>query len=753
MNIECQPESFRTWVSLREIAAWQLTLSEKTNFQVELPKLQRGFVWEPAKIMDLWDSILRGFPIGSMMISTIDPEPTEKGDSRDRYWLLDGQQRATSIALGFYDPWTSGHNDSGMWSLKSVPTLWLDLKPNRRDGDEKMFFPYLVTQSHPWGYNQDGGVIAWGKRREACDQLNLGVNYFAADLKQCFPWEARLPIPVAFLLAAANRCNASGPKGFWTELGKLAAFLPDTWKTAYGKQMEEEPPESLGHLYQQLLRIPSTCVHLNHLTKETEENDATNADNTSLLFVRLNAGGTVLSGEELVFSLFKSAFPLAKEAVEECAAGFMAPSKLFGLFVRLAAAEEDPAKLARPVPLRDFKREIRLTESALRAALNNLLKTHEGAGKCEAARLVDAARKLLCGPEEGDALDFCLPEAVATRSINQSPEIFLAMLYWLRCGGSVQIGSNSHRRLLGCFTALCWFQPGNSRARQDFLKEWIAATGQDVAGQLWSSNCLQAFFTREALAVPFFPEPEKLEDLLLRGVLEVKPYVYENIPKSVEDSFWKDYEYLPAPDEETEELKLERFGSNLMSLLNSLWSNRTMLLYAQRQYVRERFHSFGQWELALKDTNCPWDWDHIYLTARGLHHVNPVYKDWHNTIGNLRIEGLSENRRDGCANPANKLVLENSQGIPGWQYSFIQPEIWADIQALQYRHNAIKNESLAKEITAIIIKRMVSIYSEWHKEFKIAHLMDEIRRSCNNAKGSAQNEDLQKSHLLVGENT
>lgn len=738
MYIKSKPESFPTRSTLRDIAAWQLPLSQKTDFQVELPKLQRGFVWEPAKIMDLWDSILRGFPIGSMMISSIDPEPAEKGDSRQRYWLLDGQQRATSIALGFYDPWTSGHSDSEMWSLKSVPTLWLDLKPNIRGGEEKIFFPYLVTQSHPWGYNQDGGVIAWRKRREACERLNLGVNYFATDLNQCYPWEARLPIPITFLLAAANRCCASGPGGFWSELGQLASCLPNTWKTAYGKELGEEPPEGLDHLYQQLLRIPSICVHLNHLTKETKENDATNADNNSLLFVRLNASGTVLSGEELIFSLFKSAFPLAKEAVEECAAGFMAPSKLFGLFVRLSVAEEDPAKLARPVPLMDFKREIRTKESALRAALNDLLETRKGRDKCEAARLVDAARELLCGPKDGNALDFCLPEAVATRSINQAPEIFLALLYWLRSGGIVQSGSDSHRRLLGCFTALCWFQPGNSRARKDYLKEWVAATGEDVSVQLWSSNSLSAFFTRETLAVPFFPEPKKLKSLLLKSVLEVESYAYGNIPKTVEGRYWKDYEYLPTADEETEELKLERFGSNLMALLNSLCTNRNMLLYAQRQYVRERFQSFGQWELALKDTNCPWDWDHIYPTASGLHRVNPVYKDWHNTIGNLRIEGLSENRRDGCTNPADKLILANSQGKPAWQYSFIQPEIWADMQALEYRHNAIKDESLAKAITAIVLKRMVSIYEEWYRECRIGSLMAEIRMDCIHAASNEQ---------------
>ena len=52
--------------TLQEIADWQL-YPEKTK--VELPSIQRGFVWKPKQVEDLWDSLLRGYPIGSFLFS------------------------------------------------------------------------------------------------------------------------------------------------------------------------------------------------------------------------------------------------------------------------------------------------------------------------------------------------------------------------------------------------------------------------------------------------------------------------------------------------------------------------------------------------------------------------------------------------------------------------------------------------------------------------------------------------------------
>ena len=65
------------------------------NSEIELPPIQRGFVWSPKKIEDIWDSMLRGFPIGSFICKK----------NGKKIEILDGQQRLTSILLGF--DWSS----------------------------------------------------------------------------------------------------------------------------------------------------------------------------------------------------------------------------------------------------------------------------------------------------------------------------------------------------------------------------------------------------------------------------------------------------------------------------------------------------------------------------------------------------------------------------------------------------------------------------------------------------------------------
>ena len=43
--------------------------------ELKLPPIQRGFVWKPKQIVDLWDSLLRGMPIGSLMVSKLSNRP------------------------------------------------------------------------------------------------------------------------------------------------------------------------------------------------------------------------------------------------------------------------------------------------------------------------------------------------------------------------------------------------------------------------------------------------------------------------------------------------------------------------------------------------------------------------------------------------------------------------------------------------------------------------------------------------------
>jgi len=76
--------------------------------RIRIPSFQRGFVWEPSRVLYFIDSIYKGFPFGSVLLwRTRNPLRTERHlgpyklrENDPEYpieYVLDGQQRITSI--------------------------------------------------------------------------------------------------------------------------------------------------------------------------------------------------------------------------------------------------------------------------------------------------------------------------------------------------------------------------------------------------------------------------------------------------------------------------------------------------------------------------------------------------------------------------------------------------------------------------------------------------------------------------------
>lgn len=80
-------------------------IMEVENGKLGLPELQRGYVWKATKVRDLLDSMLKGYPIGYLMIwdSSDDHDKSKqigtdnKAYSAPKSLVIDGQQRLTSL--------------------------------------------------------------------------------------------------------------------------------------------------------------------------------------------------------------------------------------------------------------------------------------------------------------------------------------------------------------------------------------------------------------------------------------------------------------------------------------------------------------------------------------------------------------------------------------------------------------------------------------------------------------------------------
>ena len=99
--------------------------SRIVNGDILLPKFQREFVWDKEQILDLLDSILKNYPIGSVLFwltrETLHSERTiadltirTRDPEYPVNYLLDGQQRLSTICGALY--W-SGQNKSSIWNI------------------------------------------------------------------------------------------------------------------------------------------------------------------------------------------------------------------------------------------------------------------------------------------------------------------------------------------------------------------------------------------------------------------------------------------------------------------------------------------------------------------------------------------------------------------------------------------------------------------------------------------------------------
>jgi len=77
-------------------------LAEKVAIgDLDIPEFQREFVWTKDQVKDLLDSLIRGYPIGSLLIWDLSEYASGRYiyESRRKEWIVDGQQRIVSLCL------------------------------------------------------------------------------------------------------------------------------------------------------------------------------------------------------------------------------------------------------------------------------------------------------------------------------------------------------------------------------------------------------------------------------------------------------------------------------------------------------------------------------------------------------------------------------------------------------------------------------------------------------------------------------
>ena len=567
--------------TLSEIADWA-----KGNSLVTIPALQRGLVWKPSQVELLWDSILRGFPIGSFLLSDITDDQNKR-----KYYLMDGQQRFNAISLGF----NTVKNARAM--------LWLDLNPPQVKNSTRSFWIKTTTIPHPWGFKNDDECtrLNTSEKREALDRFGLMGNIYNNEfsLKRTWPVEAGAPIPLYCLLkAGTENCETF-----------LEESLDNFRKSDFAckdLKISDQEKDYIRAIYPAFQRIKEYQVNCNHLSKaviEKETMTETNEQTTlEVLFTRLNTGGTAISRDDLNYSAIKAYWPSIKEINDRLAQHYMSPSKLVMLAFRLALTRDEDESL---------KSELSIKK--IRSAANN-----ETESKAIKDLYDGKLGKVLTKVDEwlgvNDKSDMKTPSLLRTLIARNSPDIYLLLMYFaykdLQTG--IDLKSDEIKALAFC---LHWFSNDKKGCVQEVFSR--CKNGINVAN-------IQTALSR-----------------LMHDCKLLHIYTLEDVKHFIKieaSEKWQLGQSLPAP---AHEFFNRVFWYGAMEA-------KEMLLYAQRQYLNTYFSNYDPARQDMwAEYNRPWDYDHIVAQDR-IAGKREKYREfdkiWLNSIGNIAAISFEANR-------------------------------------------------------------------------------------------------------------
>lgn len=693
--------------SIFDIKGW---MTQKSS-NVTLPTMQRGFVWRPAQIEKIWDSILRGFPIGSFLLATYD------GDNSNIKELLDGQQRATSISLGLYDPWEEDRDITQIGNVNNLPVVWVDLAPNVITFTSQ-YVIRVVTQSHPWGYmrNDNSKVLSAADRRSACELLmkavdahseatadeNKKASYLKLEPTQRVPYDASVPMPLSWILLAIKTFPQRSDDDIKKHLiDKYRKYFPNGITTKHTEaeiffehleSVDFQPIFNAVRKFAQQLNVPAVLIQKDVMV--SPDDNAGGDDPT--LFVRLNSAGTRLEGEELIYSILKAKKPEIKELVESVEFSVISPAQLVVLCTRLLVSEGTDRGYIKPVKLALFQRWISDEGLHLEDQLHRFIG--------------EPAKQLFKDAVDILKYDGSIPDVVIKQFIRKKPNGLLLLLKWLKANPNhnTNTGCNAlkkseaqlmYRRKI-CSQLYCTYWFGDI----DYYVEtiWKKSVNNDFWDQPFRNS---KFFTQQ----PFI-SPESLQEFLVVRAKEGRNW---EITPSEDADIWNLWQASVDADGEDDNIISGRIQEGWLNFLYRLNSQKELILLAQRDYINSTFREFNQL-VDLEDTNTPWDWDHIYPYSwvKYQQNIDDRTRAWTNRIGNFRAMSLDENRSENNRlSPFDRLNDEETRKKyfvkdNDWSY-------WKDIKSRVKKDNA----NVVEAHFQAIITRTVNIYKDFYDLF------------------------------------
>ena len=690
----------------------------------DLPLLQRGFVWKPQQIEYLWDSLARRFPFGAFIVDDLNAAKVQ---------ILDGQQRATAMMLGF------GCDDEIFKLQAGRLRLFIDLfNPEKMFEDEDFSRHYIfrcISRSHPWGYQlkDNNKTLQTFDIRQALSVYSVGEKkYYDDDIKRFWPYDCYLPIPVELVMQAADEATFNEKARTYIE-EHFGVFVDDNFMPRVEMDRKKAPTKllrefagdaaklklySLEDLYEIIHSIDDIYIPLLSVNGGVEvsagEKKAAKSgeisvnnlqsslqDDAETVFARINQQGTPIGNEELNYAFFKSTLrDMEKSGVsdeninsgeiiaefEKKCVGIGMPARMLAVAYQLFRNWDKKNNLKENDD--DGVERFVVKYKAFRSSMNNVDKKQKFIQFLQEefvdGDMMENFKKLLKYAPENNPNG--MPYVILAKLMRSAPELVFAVMYRLKVDG-VDSLEKMRDKVISVVLALFWFHKGERmRDYSKMLNNIWPVLRQEIPAE----RCFSAEILQRAM--------------LICDVDEINDVV---IPSYKDDKF-KTY--------------------------NEITRNRDFLLYAQREAL---YDWFGDEQEKLDDINAPYDFDHICPRSYFYRKKN-LNKNFGNNFydsnGNLRAWPFELNRHDSDNSIEEKFKPNMKE--PYWQgiinkYLKLQGKKDISKQLLHWSlcsrnwcETGIKPQDLCKQMSGknnnakilfdLMVERNREIYKSWY---------------------------------------
>lgn len=268
--------SFQTPITLQKI------IQEIEDKNYLLPAIQRELVWDSEQIEKLFDSILRGYPIGSFL-----------------FWDV---KKHNAKKYQFYEFLTDYHEKKNPHNKKATVSGKKNIL-GILDGQQRLTAIYLGLKG---SYAEKIPYKRWTSN-DAFPKKYLFLNL------KCLAHGTELEYDFQFL--TRQEATKEDGDGFWFEVSKILDFDPERPNELYGYLVDCGLSDNKNKLPGEILFRLSKAIYSDKIINYyLEENES--LDRVLNIFIRVNSAGNPLSYSDLLLSIATAQWQ-TKDAREE----------------------------------------------------------------------------------------------------------------------------------------------------------------------------------------------------------------------------------------------------------------------------------------------------------------------------------------------------------------------------------------------------------------------------------------------------